>query len=245
MPQAGDSCTTANGRSGYLVATGRGDELECVEGDSALAAQAAHASASAGTAPINTEEPISERIARMKREKQSGESGEGAAQTSGLTESSNKSTTAGSALRDASDPQRAASDTKAAGAGATSLGSAAPGTDRASETAALGQRTTKVADGTKSGERVRSTTTGLIPESNDVMLGDQSTRKDGAKEVPVPLPEAVANLKEDGSTSPHDASSEGGSRQADAHQQLRDAVKTAQEDDTPPAFRAEAKARTI
>jgi hypothetical protein len=41
----GDACTTPNGRSGYLVATGRDGELTCVEGESVSAARSTAAAA--------------------------------------------------------------------------------------------------------------------------------------------------------------------------------------------------------
>lgn len=216
---------------------------------------AKHADASHPAAPINTGESISERIARIKREEAQRSGGESG--TTGNVESSNTSSTAGSADRDAADPQRAAStqhvrSDASVAAGSTTLrgqgpsGQAAEGTkhDQASE--ALGSSVGRVQDGTKTGERVRATSTSVVPESNDVMLGDQSSRKDGAKDTTNALPVTeVDKLQTDGSTSPHDASSEGGSRQAQAHQQLREAVQGKTEADDQPAFRAEAKARTI
>lgn len=218
--------------------------------------EAGHADAADSTSPIRTGESMSERIARIKREEAQREAS--SSNTTGLAESSNTSTTAASATRDASDPQRAAStqhvrSDASVSAGATTLrgtspeGQGAEGTDTetASSRLAAGEPA-RVSDGSKTGERVRTTSTSVVPESNDVMLGDQSTRKDGEKDTTNALPVTkVDELKTDGSESPHDATSEGGSRQAAAHQQLKDAVKGKDEDDTPPAFRAEAKARTI
>lgn len=216
----------------------------------------AHAASSDPTAPINTEEPMSERIARLKREQAEREQGESGAPTSGNVESTNTSTTAASADRDMSDPQRSAGRTAArsdatlaAGAslhaGASPSGSPAEGTDHATAAANLSEGQARVSDGSESGERARATSTSIVPESNDVMLGDQSTRKDGAKDIPNALPAVqIDKLQTDGSTSPHDATSDG-SRQEAGHQQLRDAVQGKTEADDQPAFRAEAKARTI
>lgn len=238
-------------------------------------AEAIHMEASHPVAPINEGESLSERIARIKRDEKEREVGESGAPTSGVPESSNTSSTAGSALRDQSDPQRSAKTTAApqaqpsttpkaattshvradatVAAGASPLrgtgpeGQGAPGTDAqtAGSRLAAGE-SARVPDGTATGERVRVSQGSVIPESNDVMLGDQSSRKDGPKDTTNALPVTeVDKLKEDGSESPHDATSDGGSRQAMAHQQLKDAAKGADEDPTPPAFRAEAKARTI
>jgi hypothetical protein len=219
--------------------------------------EAGVASDAAPSSPINTGESLSERIARIKREEAQRETT--SSPTTGLAESSNRSTTAASATRNASDPQQAAStqhvraDATVA-AGATTLrgvgpqGKAAPNTDTATASQQLAdQGTGRVTDGSKTGERARATSTSIVPESNDVMLGDQSTRKDGPKDTAGALPTVrLDDLKEDGSESPHDATSEGGSRQALAHQQLRDAAKVnTEEDETEPAFKAEAKARTI
>lgn len=93
-----------------------------------------------------------------------------------------------------------------------------------------------VTDGTKDGERIRARSESLIPESNDVMLGDQSSRLKPSEKGP---------LEVDGSRSPHDATSEGGSRQADALQQVGAAGDAAAKARENPAFQAEAKARTI
>lgn len=223
--------------------------------------EAGHADESHASAPINQGEPMSERIARIKREEAQREVH--ATSTTGLSESSNTSSTAASALRDASDPQQSAGTSKvttiharsdasvAAGAstlrGASPEGQSAEGTDTETARSRLAAgETARVSDGSATGERVRATSTSIVPESNDVMLGDQSTRKDGGKDTTNALPTSDANeLKTDGSSSPHDATSEGGSRQEAAHQQLKDAQNKKDEDDTPPAFRAEAKARTI
>lgn len=219
--------------------------------------EAQHADASHPAAPINTGESMAERIARIKRNEAQNESGD--TNTTGVPESSNTSTTAGSALRDQADPQRSAKDTShvrqdaSVAAGASTLrgkgpeGQAAEGTD--AETAgsrlAAGEPA-RVSDGSATGERVRATSTSVVPESNDVMLGDQASRKDGSKDTTNVLPTTdVDSLKEDGSSSPHDSSSEGGSRQAAAHQQLKDAAGKVDNDNTPPAFRAEAKARSV
>lgn len=103
----------------------------------------------------------------------------------------------------------------------------------------LGEKTAQVSSGAPKGEKVRETPAGRLAESNDVVLGDQSSRANGPKAT-TPATRHVA----DGSTSPHDASS-GGSRQDAAHAQAiagKDAAKAAIKD---PAFQAEAKARTI
>lgn len=100
----------------------------------------------------------------------------------------------------------------------------------------LGDETARVTDGTADGERVRSRVTGLVPESNDVMLGDQSSRMKPGEKGP---------LEVDGSKSPHDATSEGGSRQAAALEQVGAAQNKAAEEKENPAYQAAAKARTI
>lgn len=244
----GDRCTTSDGRSGYMISTGRvGEDLLCVAGDSVEAARKEHAAISDRTAPVQTE-TMTERIARIKREGQVGESGEGGAQTSGLAEvKANRSTTAGSATRDAADPQDAArrplNETNEPTPGSTGEGRSTS-ISRDESTSQLGTNSddVKLQDGTATGERARESATGIVPESNDVMLGDQSSRKDGPKPRSV-LPE----LKSDGSKSPHDATSEGGSRQAAGHEQeqeRRDA-RVEENQELPPAFRAEAKERTI
>lgn len=100
--------------------------------------------------------------------------------------------------------------------------------------AAFGSQTGEKPKQASSGERVRTANT-LLPESNDVILGDQSSRKDGPK---------TEGLRTDGSKSPHDASS-GGSRQAEGHRQQEAKKTSAVEASKDPALQAEAKARTI
>lgn len=78
------------------------------------------------------------------------------------------------------------------------------------------------------------------PEGNKE-VADQETIK-GAVTKPKPT---LADLHTDGSKSPHDVSSEGGSRQAAAHKQLRDAAAKEDTEKTNPAFQAAAKARSI
>lgn len=236
-------------------------------------AEAIHMEASHPVAPINEGESLSERIARIKRDEKEREVGESGAPTSGVPESSNTSSTAGSALRDQSDPQRSAKTTAApqaqpsttpkaattshvradatVAAGASPLrgtgpeGQGAPGTDAqtAGSRLAAGE-SARVPDGTATGERVRVSQGSVIPESNDVMLGDQSSRAPGGVKENGP-PGAPESLKLDGSKSPHDPSSEGGSRQADAHKQVKDAASGVQAAGENPAFQAAAKERTI
>ncbi len=182
------------------------------------------------------EETMSEKIARIKREQAaSGTSDPAALEGAAGTVSSS------------SDPQGVANGQKDAAAQPVGeSGGAAPGSDgsgaaktKSGDAVAseLGEPTAKVNDGTKEGERIRETPAGRLAESNDVILGDQGHR--------APKPAAPEDLKTDGSKSPHDITSEGGSRQAAAHAQVGaglDAEKKAQEN---PAFQAEAKARTI
>lgn len=178
--------------------------------------QAEHAAASPPSAPINQGESAADKIARIRREAQERNSGQSASPTSGTAEvKENTSTTAGSATQDRTDPQR--------------VGTAPSRT-------IAGQPTGRVSDGSLSGERVRVAPTGVVPESNDVMLGDQSSRKDGPKD---------GSLKADGSSSPHDSTSDGGSRQQAGHQQTEALKASADAAKENPAFQAEAKARTI
>lgn len=177
-------------------------------------------------------ETMAERIARVK-----------GGDTSSPNTAGNTSTTGDTALRDASDPQRAATRTSGEAGDAAVPGADGSGGTKTldSDKAAsqLGEETAQVTSGAKKGETVRETPAGRLAESNDVILGDQSSRADG------PKPGApVTEYKGDGSSSPHDATS-GGSRQEEAHTQMgvyADASKGAADN---PAFQPEAKARTI
>lgn len=236
-PKDGDPCTTADGRSGYMVGCGKDGGGTCVAGDSFASAQAAAGTtevAGPSDAPAGTEkaETMAERIARIKGE-----------DTTSLNTAGNTSTTGDTAFRDESDPQRAAARTTG------EAGPSAPGSDGSGATksisadaaaSALGEETAKVSSGSKQGEKVRETPAGRLAESNDVILGDQSTRAEG------PKPGApVTEYKGDGSRSPHDSTSEGGSRQAAAHAQVGAAADQQKEAAENPAFQAEAKTRTI
>lgn len=197
------------------------------------------------TAPVHEGETMAEKVARIKAEglATSGQT----APTSGIPQSPNKTTTADSPARGASDPQHAASTSAGESGnkvpGSTGVG-AAKTKDTAQVTSALGEKTARVTDGSVAGERIRAADSSLIPESNDVMLGDQSSRAPGGVKENGP-PGAPESLKLDGSKSPHDPSSEGGSRQADAHKQVKDAASGVQAAGENPAFQAAAKERTI
>lgn len=151
----------------------------------------------------------------------------------------------GSSRTDESDPQRAASAQRdPASQPQGEAGGHAPGSDGSGGTKtidsqaaseALGEKTAQVTDGTKDGEKVRETPAGRLAESNDVVLGDQSGRAEKRKD---------AELKSDGSKSPHDVTS-GGSRQDEGHRQAEALKSDAKAAATDPAFQAEAKARTI
>jgi hypothetical protein len=176
-------------------------------------------------------ETMAERVARVK-----------GGDTSSPNTAGNTSTTGDTAFRDASDPQRAASRT-------SNEGGAVPGADGSGGTktldsdkaaSQLGEETAQVTSGAKQGEKVRETPAGRLAESNDVILGDQSSRADGPKPGK-PEDEYVS----DGSRSPHDSTSDGGSRQQAGHSQALAAKGAVKEAADEPAFRAEAKARTI
>lgn len=189
-------------------------------------------------------ETMSEKIARLKSEGTTDSTNAGADRTG--TNDPAAIEGAKGTLSSTSDPQGVNNgQTDPAAQPIGESGGAAPGStgegpaktiSAAKASADLGDQVARVSDGTKDGEVVRGRVTGLVPESNDVMLGDQSARREaGAKG-----PEEV-----DGSKSPHDATSDGGSRQAAGLQQLgklREGADAAKEN---PAFQAEAKARTI
>lgn len=172
------------------------------------------------------QETMAERVARVK-----------GGDTSSANTAGNTSTTGDTKFRDESDPQRAASRSSGE-SGAPTSGSDGSGAaksisaDKASKE--LNEDSTQVG-----GEKVRAVASSRVPESNDVILGDQSSRAEG------PKPSApVTEYKGDGSESPHDVTS-GGSRQAEAHKQVgiyADAQKAGADS---PALQAEAKARTI
>jgi hypothetical protein len=217
-PKEGDPCTTADGRSGYMMSMG--DKLVCQAGEDALRV---------GTAADG--ETMAEKIARIKGEGDSAE----------INTAGNTSTTGDTAIRDASDPQRATPDNSAS----SEKGPTVPGSDgsqgsvktKSSSTIAsqLGEPEAQITDGTKGGERIRATASGRLPESNDVMLGDQSARREGKKDGPTEI---------DGSKSPHDVTS-GGSRQAEGLKQRDLATQDKAAARENPAFSPDAKARTI